>query len=72
MRMSKVVYHSNYGTVTITGDAAKEFIRKLKYPTEEEEEERKRLLERCRELSKDITIRVPRRTNDVPSDRPLR
>lgn len=52
------VYSSHRGEIKISGDAAREFIRKLEHPTPEELQERKEVRDRCRELAKTITSRL--------------
>lgn len=64
--MPKVIIDGSFGNhAVLTGDAAKEFIRRIDNPTEEELEATRKMLDRCRELAKDIPMR---RTSDVRRD----
>ena len=54
----KVVMNTSRGEIVMTGDHAREFIRKLEHPTEEEKQQSKDMLAKCRELAKSITSRI--------------
>lgn len=52
------VYSSHRGEIVITGDSARELIRKLDHPTAEELRQRKEVADRCHKFAKMITSKI--------------